>query len=597
MEKIATLEVLIGANISGFESGMNKVESRLTSIGNSVTRFGAGLTMLTAPLAAGLGASVKAATDFDSSMHNIAAVTGTTGKPLDTLSKQIRDIGTDSRYGANEAAQAFYDIAGSTTDAAVRIPLLTSAIHTAQAGQADLMGTTKALTSVMNAYGLKAEDVGYVSDTLTQTVKLGVGTMDQFAAALPNVTGTANALGIKFHKVGGMAAYLTTKGFTAGKAVTMLSSMMNALLKPNKTMQEALKKIGYETGQSAVANLGLIGTYQQLIQAGYGDEVAKITGRIEAFRGVTALTQKGADEFLTTFSEGVAGATRAAEGIQMEGAAAQFDLLKAKVEKLSIVVGDTLLPPLTRIADTVGPIVTGIADWAEKNPGATDTLVKLAGALVIVGPALGIVSTGIGLVTGAFTLLQAALLPIIIPLGLVVGLFAAYMNNTAGFRDRMNELGNTLRNAVTTAGQLVFIVGFGVNQAFNWVLTTVQKIQTAVGDMVRGLTDAIGVTQFLEKVTHGGLEVAGAPVVSGVLHNLPFGIGGILQAAGFAEGGPTGSGTGVAGVVHGGEYVVPRGGALVMHDSDRPIVVNMTLQAHGFEEHIVMNLTQAHRGG
>jgi TP901 family phage tail tape measure protein len=282
-DTIGELQVLIGADASNFQSGMRAVESQLGAVGKSAMAWGAQMAVIAAPIGIAFGAAAKSAIDFDSQMHNISAVTGTTGTGLDKMAAQIREIGTASRYGSQGAVSAFYDIAGGVADVSVRMDILKAAIATAQAGQADLAGTTKALISVMNSYGFSAKEASYASDVLTQTVAAGVGTMDQFAAALPMVTGLAHDLGISFGDLGAMAAYLTTKGHTASEATTELSAMMTALIKPTKQMKQALLEIGFASGEAAIKQLGLAGTYKKLADAGL--DVKTLTGRIEAMRG------------------------------------------------------------------------------------------------------------------------------------------------------------------------------------------------------------------------------------------------------------------------------------------------------------------------
>lgn len=51
-------------------------------------------------------AAVKVASDFDSAMSQVAAVSGATGKELDALRDKAREMGSKTKFSASEAAEA-----------------------------------------------------------------------------------------------------------------------------------------------------------------------------------------------------------------------------------------------------------------------------------------------------------------------------------------------------------------------------------------------------------------------------------------------------------------------------------------------------------
>lgn len=513
-EVIDTLIAVIGSDIKGFSQGIQRVNSEMDSLAGRITRGGVNVAALggivtaaTAPIAGALGASAKSAMDFETEMKNISAVTGTTGADLTKMEQQIRAIGTASRYGPEEAARTFYDIAGSVTDTTVRMDLLEASIKTAQAGNADLTGTTRALVSVMNAYNLKAKDAAIVSDILTRTVGMGVGTMDQFAAALPKVTGVANSLGVSFADLSAMTAFLTTKGYTASQATTQLSAMMTALIKPNKDMKAALKALGFETGQAAIKQLGLLGTYEAFVKAGFENKIGKLTGRAEALRGVTALTGKEAGAFLKTFKTGIKGATSEAEKIQLGSTAAQMDLLKSQAQDLGITIGQVLLPPINQLIAQIMPVVQGFGKWAAENPALLQQLVMFGVALVTIGPAIGIVGAAI---TGIGAVLGILMGPVGIVIAGIVALAAAFQTNFLGIRDAVMGVVEFVRPYVENLGR-IFTEFFNTmtkpgNMDFmerlrTAITTAIPKIRDTITEFVGDLAQHIG--ELGEKFVEG----------------------------------------------------------------------------------------------
>src|SRR5690349_10737950 len=148
MSTIATLSVVVDADISRFQSGMNTVNSGINtaassmqSLGSNMTSLGASMAAVTLPIVAGLGAAVSMATDFDASITNVKSISPLGADDAAALNQEILNIGSAAAAGPLAVADAFYDVVGGVTDASNRIPILNAAIATSEAGAADLGAT------------------------------------------------------------------------------------------------------------------------------------------------------------------------------------------------------------------------------------------------------------------------------------------------------------------------------------------------------------------------------------------------------------------------------------------------------------------------
>jgi TP901 family phage tail tape measure protein len=505
MSTIATLSVVVDADISRFQSGMNNVNagigsaaSSLQSLGSTMTQTGASMAAITLPIVAGLGLAVSAATEFDASMTNVNSILQLGADDAAAMNAQILAIGTGAVAGPQAVADAFYDVVGGVSEAANRIPILNAAIATSEAGAADLTATTNVLIGAMNAYGASADDASHYSDVLTATVAAGVGSMDSFAAAFPQVTGVASSMGIEFDQLGGMMALLTTKGTSAAQASTQLSGAMISMIRPSEAMTAALADIGFESGQAAVDALGLQGAYQALADAGH-DNFGDLTNGIEGMRGALALTSAGATDFLTTFASNIDGATAAARAVQLDSASAQFSLLQSAVSGLAITIGQSLMLALSDIATAVTPVVQSITDWATANPQLAGTLVAIVGGAALLGAAmipLGMIISGIGTV---FTLLAAAiaapLFPFILIAAAVTGLVAVGggMADVATAFDSLGvAIGNLRLDQVQTwldlGGAIANLGGVTFGAIADGVISVVNAL---TGGSIGSFTDAV----------------------------------------------------------------------------------------------------------
>lgn len=480
------------------KTSLDNFGTNLTNIGRSISGFGQQLSIAMAPVAIALAGAAKASMDFGESITNIGAVMGLTGDEINALHDDLLEIGEGTRAGPQAVADAFYDIVGGVADATTHMAILDAAIRTSEAGNASLTGTTKALISVMNSYGFAASDASMVSDVLTQTVNKGVGSMDEFAAAFPNVAGLANTLGISFQDLGTMMAYLTTKGNSASEATTQISAAMMAFFTPNTQMQAALKELGFESGEAAIKQLGLVGALEAVSGTTTSAEegFAFLMGRQEALRGATSLLDEGYSTFFTNFGDGLQGATDAARAIQLTSAAAQFDLLKSSVSTLAITVGDELMVALTPLIGEVTKIVQSITEWINANPEAARTILLVLGALVVLGPvlmvvggAISLIGTIVGVATTAFGLLSGAVAflasPIIIIGAAIAGLVAILGSGEGG-------LAGGLSRAAQAAQALAGIFAGVLLRAAQAAQAIVQGVVNVVTALVNKVKEAIG---------------------------------------------------------------------------------------------------------
>ena len=261
LKAIIDLEDNMTKGLKKADKGLSAFSGKLKSTGTQLQGMGAKMSLLTAPLAAGLFVAVDKATQFENAMANVGAILGTTAEETSALSDEILLLGSTAVAGPQAVAESYFDIVSGISDATSHMAIMEAAIATSEAGQANLTATTGALVGIMNAYGLSADQAGLASDIMTQTVGKGVLTMDELAAALPNVTSLSASLGIEFGEVSAALALMTQSGTAASVASNQLKAAMSSLINPNETMKDALEELGFATGQAAIDALGLQGWY------------------------------------------------------------------------------------------------------------------------------------------------------------------------------------------------------------------------------------------------------------------------------------------------------------------------------------------------
>jgi TP901 family phage tail tape measure protein len=99
-----------------------------------------------------------------------------------------------------------------------------------------------------------------VSDVLFQTVNKGVLTFEELASQIGDVLPVASNLGVPLEDIGGALATITLHGVNAAEAATQLKQVLVSMLKPSDGSEEAeIHKMGFESGEAAIKQLGLEG--------------------------------------------------------------------------------------------------------------------------------------------------------------------------------------------------------------------------------------------------------------------------------------------------------------------------------------------------
>jgi TP901 family phage tail tape measure protein len=518
----------------GLTDSVKRVGDKITEIGGKLTVLGGAINTILGPIMGFGQAGIDAAVDFDEAMKNIQAAAGYTGDEMTVIRDQVLAIGEASRYGPQEAALAFYEIAGGVSDASVRMAIFEASVKAAQAGNAELGATTKAMIGLMNAYGLSADEAGFASDVLTRIVGTGVGSMDEFGSALAAAAKFAPGLDIGLDDLGSSMSYLTTKNIPAAQSATILSSMMTTMLSPTKDLADAIHKAGYESGEAMIKAEGLTGAYD-ILKADNGGTLSGLITNTEALAGATLLATDEFKKFDDTFkgssivvSDGpkglvdnmdlvatsIQGATADAEAIQLSSSAAQFDLLASSVDTLKIAVGDNLLPVLLDLTNNVlKPLVTSVTDWVTQNPQLATGLMLVVGAVALLGIGLGVVGTLmsaaglamgiaaplIGLVAAALTwaggaagVMATAMWLLLSPIGLAIlaaaAIALAYFTNFGGIKDFID---GTIRPLLDEFFKFLGQVWESVKKGVEDLRKGFEDAMTAIGDIIAKPEEAI----------------------------------------------------------------------------------------------------------
>lgn len=435
------------------------------------------------------------------------------------LESAILSLSNQTGISSNEIANNVYDAisAGQKTGDAVNF--VENSTKLAKAGFAEAGDALDILTTILNAYGLEADQVSQVSDMLIQTQNLGKTTVGELATAMGKVIPTAKAQGVELDDLSSAYAVMTANGVATAETTTYLNSMLNELGKQGTTAAKA-----FAEGTAHIQEGGL--TMAEAMERGWeltdvlsilsesaemsGTSIANMFSSAEAGKAAAVLWDN-AEKFNAALEEmrNSSGATE----IAFEKLQTKSVLIEKAINQLKnalIDLGGTLMDVLAPLIEQAAEAIAGFVEWfSNLSDGAKELIVVIGMVAAAAGPVL----IGIGKVVSAVSAIGSAIGGLIGIIGnagtAISGLFAILAANpiaaviaaVAALTAGIIVLWNTnedFRNAVGAIWDA--ITGFFVSA---W--DTIQAAWTGAAAFFQGVWDAIssvfsGVAAFFSEI-------------------------------------------------------------------------------------------------
>jgi TP901 family phage tail tape measure protein len=453
-----TVQVTIVGNASSlqkaFASAAGSAQSfgsRIQSIGGSIASTGATLTRgLTLPIVALGGASAKMAMDFEASMNRIDALVGASSQQMEAYKEGVLDISRTTGIGAEELADALFFVTSAGLKGSDALDVLTASAQAADAGLGETKVVADAVTSAVNAYGLKALSASEATDVLIAAVREGKMEPADLAANIGKVTPVAEAMGVEFNEVGAALAAFSRQGTSVARGSTQLVGLLNSLLKPTDQQREAFEDLGISVDEMRrnIDEKGLLPALVELREriGDNKDVLGELFPNVRALNAFLQLTGKSADENAKIFKRlaDATGSTAEAFATAQETAKDKWEDALNSMKVAMIQFGGLIAPVLASAAEKIAQLVDR---FAELSP-ATQRLIAIgAGIVAAIGPALSIV----GRLVQGFGLLASAASFLLTPWGLVIAGVAAL----AGGFAYLYTQSETVRNAIANLGSFL----------------------------------------------------------------------------------------------------------------------------------------------
>lgn len=483
--EVASGYVTIGARVHELERGLAKAQAQLSAFGDKARKqtqqhernirlLGRAAGVGALGIAAGFGAAVKIAGDFEAGLNQLRAVSGASGKDLDRLRQSALRLGASTKFSAREVVGAQTELAKSgLTTAQILGGALPAALNLAAAGNLEVADAAKFTANAMNLFGLEGGKATKVADAFAYAANATSADVHDFGLALAQGGSAARAAGLSFRETMLALTALAKQGIKGSDAGTSLKSALLALLTPTKQQAEAAKAAGlsFTDAQGRMKSMADISAMLQ-------ERTARMTQAQRTALFATLAGTDGVRTLLALYQTGPAALGRYSAGLDRSGTAARtaatmnqglnanLEQLKGALETLAIVVGSKLLPPLASGASAAANMVQALASGNVPlrelaplldavgtafsllaQPQVASAILGVASALVVAKMAAIGFSVGMKLATAALSASPWMLLATAV--GAIAGVFLSYKLGAAGAASETDRAAAAARAAAS----------------------------------------------------------------------------------------------------------------------------------------------------
>ena len=257
---------------------------------------------------------------FGMAMREVQTISKAAQDDFSGISDKLADMAANGRDNAILLANAFYQIVSAGYDGEEGLMLLEISSKAATAGITDTKTAADGLTTVLNAWGVSADNAGKVADVMFKTVERGKTTFGELASTIAQVAPLAASNNIAFEEIFASIQSITKQGTPTAQAMTQIRS---SIINLNKVLGDGWSDtMTYQEGLNRVAEMA----------GGSQNKLKQLIPDVEGVNAVLALTGEkaaGAAEDLSETAK-AAGAMNKAYGTMMEEADNKWSVVHNK---------------------------------------------------------------------------------------------------------------------------------------------------------------------------------------------------------------------------------------------------------------------------
>lgn len=276
-----------------------RTSKSISKTGDAFTSLGAKISLMTAPLTAAATAGLKLNAQFEAGMAKISTLVDTNVVSMNKLKQGIRDVSDATGESVTDLAEAEYQAISAGVDAAHVTQFLGDTTKAAVAGFTDNKTAIDGVTTVLNSYGMAADQASKITDQMLLTQNLGKTTFGELAQSIGQVTPVAVQLHVSTDELFASLAALTKNGINTAEAMTSVRAVMNSIIKPSSEAAKTAQELGLDFSAAHVQSVGFAKFMDEVKEktGGNVEVMGKLFSNTRALTGVLSLTGNAANDF------------------------------------------------------------------------------------------------------------------------------------------------------------------------------------------------------------------------------------------------------------------------------------------------------------
>lgn len=368
----------------GFKTGIDKLKGLAKTGVSAITTTLAGIATT---LGAGATAAATVGSSFEAAMSKVSAISGASGKDLQSLTDKAKEMGAKTKFSASESAEALQYMAMAGWDTTSMLNGIDGIMSLAAADGLDLATTSDIVTDAITAFGLKASDSTHFADVLAKASSSANTNVSMLGESFKYVAPLAGAMHYSVEDVSvalGLMANASVKGSMAG---TSLKTALSNLASPTDAMAEVMKKYKISMTDANGETLPLIDVIKELREKFGGLSETEQTAAAstlfgkEAMSGMLAIINASDKDFNTLVKniDNADGSAQKMADTMQNNLQGQITILKSGLEGLGIEIYESMSEPLTDAAKEAQNYVSRLTEAF--TDGGLSGMIEEAGSI------------------------------------------------------------------------------------------------------------------------------------------------------------------------------------------------------------------------
>lgn len=471
------------SDLKVFQDNSSSIGDKMSALGSSFTSAGKSLTTgVTLPLVGVGTVAVKTASDFDSAMAKVQAISSATGDDFEQLRDKAKEMGAKTKFSASESAEAMKYMAMAGWKTEDMLNGIEGIMNLAAASGENLGSVSDIVTDALTAFGLQAKDSAHFSDVLAAASNNANTNVSMLGESFKYVAPVAGSLRFSVEDTSTALGLMANSGIKASAAGTALRTILTNMVKPTDQMQIAMDTLGFsmtdnEGNMKSLSQImiDLRSGFDGLSESEQASVAAALAGK-EGMSGLLAIVNTSEEDFnkLTDAINSADGTAQTMSDTMLNNLGGQLTILKSTLEGIAISFGDILMPAIQKITENLQEF----ANWLNNlDEDQKKTIVTIASVVAAIGPALlilGKLFTSISKIGGAVKAIpqvistlggvfkglatavggiSAPVVAVIAAIGLLVAAFKHLWDTNEEFRRNVTNTWNIIKQQFNEFGQ------------------------------------------------------------------------------------------------------------------------------------------------